>query len=58
MVVVVELVVLQHGFAKHYGRGADVSGGRGYARGKVWLPSHPSIYIGGRGEGAGPSRWI
>ena len=30
----------------------------GCAKGRVSLPSHPSLYIGERGEGAGPSRWI
>ena len=57
--VVMELVVLRQGFAKHYDRGRGVGEGEGSARGRVWLPSHPlTIYIGGRGEGPGPSRWI
>ena len=51
--VAMELVVLWQGFAKHYG-----GGGKGCAKDRVWLPSHPSLYIGGRGEGADPYRWI
>ena len=33
-VVVVELVVLRQGFAKHYGGGGGVGGGEGCARGR------------------------
>ena len=32
--VVMELVVLRQGFAKHYGGGEGVGGGRGCARGR------------------------
>ena len=42
--VVMELVVLQQGFAKHYGGGGGVGGGRGCAMGRVRLPS-PSLTI-------------
>ena len=30
----------------------------GCAKGRVWLPSHPLTIYRGKGEGAGPSRWI
>ena len=33
-VVVMELVVLRQGFAKHYGGGGGVGGGRGLRQGK------------------------
>ena len=56
--VAMELVVLRQGFAKHYGGGGG-GGGEGCARQGVWLPSLSlTIYIGGRGEGVGSSRWI
>ena len=52
-VVAMELVVLRHGFAKHYRGGGGVGGGRGYARGRVWLPSHPLTIYRGKGRGLG-----
>ena len=52
--MVVELVVLLQGFAKHYGGGRVVGGGRDCTNGRVWQPSHlPSIYR-GKGEVGGP----
>ena len=53
--MVVELAVLQQGFAKHYGGGGGVGGGRGCARGReCGCPLSPSLYIGGREEGEAP----
>ena len=52
--MVVELAVLQQGFAKHYYEGGAVGEGEGCARGMVRQPSHlPSIYR-GKGEGGWP----
>ena len=48
-----ELVVLRQGFAKHYGGGGGVGGGRGCAREEVRLPSHPSTIYRGKGRGGG-----
>ena len=49
--MVVELVVLLQGFAKHYRGGGGVGGGRGCARGRGYgCPPTPSLYIGGRVE--------
>ena len=49
--VVMELVVLRQGFAKHYGGGGGVGGGRGCARGRVVSLMHlPTIYM-AKGEG-------
>ena len=48
--MVVELVVLLQGFAKHYGRGGGVGEGEGCARGKGEAPMRlPTIYRGGGG---------
>ena len=46
--VVMELVVLRQGFAKHYGVGG-VGGGRGCARGRVRMPSLSLTIYRGRG---------
>ena len=43
-VVVMELVVLRQSFAKHYGGGGSVGGGRGCAREGVLPRSHP-LYL-------------
>ena len=52
--VVVEVAGSRQGFAKHYGGGGGVGEGEGCTRGRVWLPSHPPLYIGARERGAGP----
>ena len=52
--VMVELVVLQQVFAKHYGGGGGVGGGRGCARVRLWLPSHPLTIYRGKGRGGRP----
>ena len=51
--VAMELMVLRQSFAKHYGGGGGVGG----AAPGMWYgcPPTPSLYIGGRGEGA-PAR--
>jgi len=51
--VVVELVGFLQGFAKHYGGGGRVGGGRGCGREEVRLPSHPSTIYRGKGRGGG-----
>ena len=56
--VVMELVVLRQGFAKHYGGGGGVGGGRGLRQGKGEAPMClPTIYRGG-GAGFLPSKSI
>jgi hypothetical protein len=52
--VVVEFVVLRQGFAKRYGRRRRREGGRAAPGEEVRPPSHPPLYIGKGGEGAGP----
>ena len=52
--MVVELVVLRQGFAKHYGREEVLERGRGCAREEVQLPSHPSTIYRGKGRGEAP----
>ena len=47
--VVMELVVLRQGFAKHYG-GGGVGGGRGCARGRMRLPYLSLTIYRGKGE--------
>ena len=48
--VVMELVVLRQGFAKHYGGGGGVGEEEGCARGKGEAPMRlPTIYRGGGG---------
>ena len=49
-----ELVVLRQGFAKHYGGGEDVGGGRGCARGRVRLPSLSLTIYRGKGVEEAP----
>ena len=52
--VVVELLVLQQGFAKHYRGGGGVGGGREVcARGRVQLPSLSLTIYRGKGGGGG-----
>ena len=56
--VVMELVVLRQGFAKHYEGGGGVGEGEGCARGKGEAPMRlPTIYRGG-GAGFLPSKSI
>ena len=56
--VAVELVALRQSFAKHYGGGGGVGEGRATPGARVRLPSHPPLFIGGRGEGPAPLRSI
>ena len=51
-----ELVVLRQGFAKHYGGGGGVGGGRGLRQGKGEAPVR--LYIGVEGAGFLPSKSI
>ena len=49
-IVVMELVVLRQGFAKHYGGGGGVGKGEGCAKGRLEAPMRlPTIYRGGGG---------
>ena len=50
----VELVVFLQGFAKHYGGGGRVGGGRGCAREGVRLPSISLTIYRRRGEEEAP----
>ena len=43
--VAMELVVLQQGFAKHYGGGGGVGGGRGLRQGRGTAALPPLTYI-------------
>ena len=52
--VVMELVVLRQGFAKHYRGGGGVGGGRGCAKGRVRLPSLSLTIYRGWEEGEAP----
>src|SRR5215216_639842 len=56
--MVVELPVLQQGFAKHYGGGGGVGEGEGCAREGVLLPCTSPLYIGVEGAGFLPSKSI
>src|SRR5215216_3419877 len=56
--MVVELPVLQQGFAKHYGGGGGVGEGKGCARERVLLPCTSPLYIGVEGAGFLPSKSI
>ena len=49
-----ELVVLRQGFAKHYGGGGGVGGGRGCTRGRVQLPSLSLTIYRGKGVEEAP----
>ena len=49
--VAMELVVLQQGFAKHYGGGGRVGGGRGCAKGWGVAASHALTIYRGKGRG-------
>ena len=51
--VVMELVVLRQGFAKYYGGGGGVGGGRGLRQGRVASALPPSTIYMGKGRGGG-----
>ena len=52
--VVMELVVVQQGFTKHYGGGGGVGGGRGLCEGRGAAALPPLYYIySGKGRGGG-----